>query len=113
MGFDRNTATTVGDAMATNTITPTTVAAASLSNPCPERCPLCHRRCFGAVGHTRIATAGKGYAGAHQCQCGMMWASACEWVDIMRAESRATRKECAEAVKGCHKCREAIRRLGT
>lgn len=83
-----------------------------LSNPCPARCPSCHKRCFGAVGHTKIATAGRGYAGAHQCQCGMMWATAAEWCDIMRAESKATRKECGEAVKNCHKCSEAIRRLG-
>jgi len=82
------------------------------SVPCYSRCPVCKRACFGAEGHGRIATAGKGHATPHHCAIHGVWASNAEWVEIMRSEDRATRKECAEAVKGCGRCAAAIERLG-
>ena len=81
------------------------------SPPCPERCPKCHERCYGRTGHTRIATAGKGYAQPHQCRK-HFWGELGEWPDITRAEAREVRHEVRESIKNCRKCVAAVERLG-
>jgi len=83
------------------------------SVPCKERCPFagCGERCYGKEGHTRIATAGKGYAQPHQCRK-HIWAENSDWIEIMRSEGRETRKEVIESLHACPRCVAAVKRLG-
>lgn len=63
------------------------------SNPCPERCPICREKCYGALGHSMTATAGrKTLAEVHQCRkhC---WGSLAEMREMLRANERETRRE--------------------
>ena len=81
------------------------------SPPCPQKCALCHERCYGREGHSQRATAGRKFAELHQCRkhC---WGSIQEMIETQRAHEYETKRELVELLSKqvTSTCLEKIRR---